>query len=63
MKRNKHILINVDENLFNMIQFLSDKDRRKISEYVFLLVHDEVIKRIPEATLLKDDGFKPLEFK
>lgn len=61
MKRNKHITVNMDENLYNMIQYLSDMDRRKASEYLFLLVNDEINKRIIKAVDIKNDGFKKLK--
>lgn len=46
MKRNKHILINIDEDLYNSIVYLANSERRKAAEYLYLLVSDEIQKRI-----------------
>lgn len=60
MKRDKHILINVDNDLYNDIEKLSNEDRRKISEYIYLLVSDEINRRLLEK--YGSTGFKRLSF-
>lgn len=57
-KRNNHILINLCEDQYNALMYLSNKDRRKLAEYVYLLVVDEIEKRIPQAVTLHDEILK-----
>lgn len=44
--RNNHITINLDDESYNNIIKLAESERRKVAEYVSLLVIDEIEKRI-----------------
>lgn len=44
--RNNHITINLDDESYNKIIKLAESERRKVAEYVSLLVIDEIEKRI-----------------
>ena len=61
MKRDKHILINIEDDLFKDIEKLAAEDRRKISEYIYLLVYDEIQHRL--LSKYGSTGFKPLKYK
>lgn len=50
MKRNRHITINIDNDLYIKIKYLSDTERRKIADYIYLLVADEIEKKIIKKT-------------
>ena len=47
--RNKHILINIDDDIYNKIESLAALDRRPVSTYIYLLVIDEILKRYKDA--------------
>lgn len=61
MKKNKHITININEYIYNDIVFLADDDRRTITEYLYLLVIDEIKKRMIKKADLKSSGFNKLD--
>lgn len=58
MKRNKHVLINLTENQFNIIESIAKKNKRKLSEYCYLILIEqltsEAIKYNIDPTLLDD---------
>ena len=62
MKRNKHILINLTEDQYNAIALMSDKNRRKIADMVYILVSDAIEKNIIDYIDKKNSGLKKLEF-
>lgn len=62
MKRNKHILINLTEDQYNAIALMSDKNRRKIADMVYILVSDAIDENIIKYIDEKNSGFKKLEF-
>ena len=61
-KRNKHILINLTEDQYNAIALMSDKNRRKIADMVYILVSDAIDENIIKYIDEKNSGFKKLEF-
>lgn len=62
MKRNKHILINLTEDQYSAIALMSDKNRRKIADMVYILVSDAIDEKIINYIDEKNSGFKKLEF-
>lgn len=62
MKKNNHITINLSDDEYNALLFLSKQDRRKLAEYVYLLVVDELLKRIPKAASISDGEFEKMIF-
>ena len=63
MKRNKHILINMDDALYNEIIYICNAERRKPAEYIYLLVSDEIQKRILKYIDRGGSSFEKLEYK
>lgn len=61
-KRNKHVLINLTEDQYNAIALMSDKNRRKIADMVYILVSDAIDENIIKYIDEKNSGFKKLEF-
>lgn len=58
MKRNKHILINLTEDQYNAIALISDKNRRKIADMVYIFVSDAIDENIIKYIDEKNSGFK-----
>ena len=61
MKRNKHILINLTEDQYNAIALMSDKNRRKIADMVYILVSDAIDENIINYIDEKNSGFNKLK--
>ena len=60
-KRNKQICINLCDDDYNALLFLSNKDRRKLAEYVYLIVIDNIENKIAAAACIYSD-IKKLKF-
>lgn len=39
MKKNKHILININEDQYNILKELASKDNRSITNYCYLIIN------------------------
>lgn len=63
MKKNKHITINLEDDLYNSIIYIANSERRKPTEYLYLLVADEINKRILNYVNRGGSDYKPLEYK
>ena len=61
MKRQKHICINLNDDEYNTLLFLANKERRKLAEYVYLIVIDSIDKNILDAVDIHSD-IKQLQF-
>ena len=55
MKKNKHILINLTEIEYEMIQQIAIKDRRKLTEVAYLILKDGLVKNAYRFSLLDSD--------
>ena len=42
MKRNKHVLINLNEDQFMQLCFIAEKQRRKIADAAYLMLVDSL---------------------
>lgn len=58
-KKNKTLVIRIDDALLNQLTQQAIEDRRSLSEYVYLMILDESIKRHTESNY-KDNLVKPL---
>ena len=63
MKKNKHITINLEDDLYNNIIYIANIERRKPTEYLYLLVADEINKCILNYVNRGGSDYKPLEYK
>lgn len=54
-KRNKQICINLNDDEYNALLFLSNKDRRKLAEYVYIIVSDSIDDKIADAACIHSD--------
>lgn len=58
MKKNKHILINLTESEYEMIQAIAIKDRRKITEVAYLILQDGLKANAYKFSVLDSDYIK-----
>ena len=58
-KKNKTLVIRIDDALLNQLQQQATEDRRSLSEYVYLMLLDESIKRHSEKNY-NNNLIKPL---
>lgn len=56
--RNKHILINLNEEQYNAIVLIAEKNKRKVADVAYLLLNDSIEKIIINYIDEKNDGFK-----
>ena len=62
MKRNKHVLINLTEDQFNMLLFIANKENRKISDIAYLIIIESLNNKAAQYTDIKNSGFKKLTY-
>ena len=62
MKRNKHILINLNDDQFQMLEVIAENTNRKKSDVAYLLLiaalNDEIINHIKTSGEIKKAEFK-----
>lgn len=63
MKRDRHILINITETQYNTLMMLSDEQKRKVSEYAYLLLIQAINDEISKNVSIYNGDFKPLTWK
>lgn len=54
-KRQKHITINLTEDHYNALKILADNERRTITDTAYLLLIDEIEKKILNHVIIKSD--------
>ena len=62
MKRNKHILINLTEDQYNMLLFIANKENRKISDAAYLMIIESLNNKVIQYADVKNSGFKKLKY-
>ena len=62
MKRNKHILINLTEEQYNMLLFVANKENRKISDAAYLIIIESLNNKVIQYVDIKNSGFKKLKY-
>ena len=58
MKKNKHILVNLTESEYEMIQAIAIKDRRKLTEVAYLILQDGLKANAYKFSVLDSEYIK-----
>lgn len=61
MKRNKHVLINLNEDQYNALLFIANKQRRKASDAAYLLIIDAINEVLPQLAKISSSGFNEIK--
>lgn len=62
MKRNKHVLVNLTEDQFNMLLFIANKENRKVSDAAYLVIIESLNSKAIQYVDVKNSGFKKLKY-
>lgn len=60
MKKNKHILLNITEDQYNALVLMAAKNKRNITNMVYILLEDAIDENIIKYIDEKSTGFKKL---
>ena len=63
MKKNKHITINLNEYEYKQLELLAKRNRRKLAEFIALIVLDATETERAQVLRIGDPIFKKAEFK
>lgn len=58
MKKNKHITLNLTEDQYNALVLMATKEKRNITNMVYILLDDAIEKNIIKYIDEKNSGFK-----
>lgn len=62
MKRQKHITINLNDEQYNAINLIAQRNNRKIADVAYLLLVDQIEKIIINYVDESNTGFKKMHF-
>lgn len=62
MKKNKHILINIDEKLYNKLVYIAEIEKRNITNAAYLLLSAEIEKKYLSLIDLNKSDLEKLTF-
>lgn len=62
MKRQKHITINLNDEQYNAINLIAQRNNRKIADVAYLIIMDQIEKLIINYVDESNAGFKKMHF-
>ena len=62
MKKNKHILINIDEKLYSKLVYIAEIEKRNITNAAYILLSAEIEKKYLSLVDLNKSQLEKLKF-